>query len=88
VDARGRGRGRTLPAWMTQKDSTSVTSTASESQTGSFHSRGSASESQSGSFHSRGFSNSHNSRPDRGTFDGGGQGRGRGKTLPAWMTKK
>ena len=88
VDARGRGRGRTLPAWMTQKDSTSVTSNASESQTGSFHSRGSASESQSGSFHSRGFSNNHNSRPDRGTFDGGGQGRGRGKTLPAWMTKK
>lgn len=93
-EARGRGKGRTLPAWMTNK-SVALTSTSSASSQPAQHAPSAA---MPPNYERPSYQNSSRSRdrqqtvnigrgaPDEGKSDSS-FGRGRGRTLPAWMTK-
>ena len=85
LDSRGRGRGRTLPAWMTKQDASAVPKLAQpDVRRASSH----VGASNTRQHYNDRISSNLNSRSDAGSFQGRGRGRGKEQTLPAWMTKK
>ena len=87
-ESRGRGRGRTLPAWMTNQDSNSTISKAPEPSIRSSNAESDRRVSNNGQQYSQPMTVSHIPRAAMGSSQGLGRGRGKDQTLPAWMTKK
>jgi len=89
----GRGRGQTLPAWMTQKQKVDNLGGNSKNH---YASNGAATIEKKSEMPTSNMSNqnrlpSPSTMPSSGIRDslsGTGGGRGRGQTLPAWMTQK
>ena len=92
-DSRGRGRGRTLPAWMTKQDSSASVAKVNEPISRVSQERSRSRPTSTATIPQR--TSYNRTSMDSGNFRGRGSGtgsvtgRGRGKdqTLPAWMTR-